>query len=268
MILNKEQLLWLYRSIGQGPIDLASIIIFANEFGAARGRGNTESSINQFINEFKTRKLLKIDEGFTVLDIDSPPVSSIFLQYVSRLSLALKFKDERFFDELSEEGKAFLNNYIMNSLYRENTGVINYRPLLQPTEDKWPYENISESSYKRLFDFTLKNKKENALKNFRVKILKAAFDMTKKECVIIGSGDQTNKKYFFQYIYPTIQFKEINLSENYNVYYSDNLGKHIILSKYFDNRTLGLFNLKLLYQFIEKIPKEKPLKSISSQMLF
>jgi hypothetical protein len=258
MILTNEQKNWLYKSIGQGPVNTADLIIFGNEFGSARGKGDTESSINQFINEFKTRKLLQIADGFTVIDIDSPPVTSSFLQYISRLALALKHKDDRFFGEFSAEGKAFLNKYIMNSLYRENTAVINFRPLLQPTESQWPYENISENVYHNIFDFTVKNLHHDQLLDMRVSILKAAFDMIKKDAIVLGSGDKENKKAFFKTIYPTIQFKEEKLSETYKIYHSNNIDKKIILSNYFDNRTLGLENLELLYNFICEfnLPKE------------
>lgn len=268
MIITPEQLLWLHRSIGQGPIDKATFIIFGNEFGCARGRSDTNSSINQFINEFQTRKLLKINEGFTVLDIDSPPVTSTFLQFISRLSLALKHEDDRFFGELSNEGKTFLNNYIMSSLYRENEAVINFRPLLQSTENHWDYENISESAYYNLYDFTTKNQKSNKLKELRVNILKEAFNLIKKESFIIGAGDKNNKKAFFETIYPEIKFSEEKLSDSYTIYFSNNI-KKIILSNYFDNRTIGLGNLKLLYEFIVELKKkENTIKSCSSTKLF
>lgn len=268
MIMTPDILMWLHRSIGQGPINDSSLIIFGNEFGSARGHGSTEDSINQFINEFKTRKLLKINEGFTVLDIDQPPVTSSFLQFVSRLSLALQHNDDRFFGELSSEGKAFLNDYIMNKLYRKNEAVINFRPLLQPTENHWPYENISESAYYKLYNFTLKNNITNKYKEIRVKILKEAFNMIKKDAIILGSGDKENKRAFFETIYPEIKFSEKKLNDTYKIYYSSNTNKKIILSNYFDNRTLGLDNLRDLYYFIKKFREEQNETNMNALSLF
>jgi hypothetical protein len=248
MILNKEQAIWLHRSIGQGPIDKAQVIIFGNEFGSARGHGNTEKCIEGFINEFKTRKLLKIGDGFNVLDIDSPPVSSTFLQFISRLLLAIKYKDERFFDSLTTEGWSYINNYIMNSLYRENSAIINLRPLPQPTENHWDYENINESNYKNLYNFKSKYHGHNKFREFRLKILKQAFDMG-KNALILGAGDKYNKKAFFEEIYPNITFQQIVLNDIVEIYFSPN--PKIIISNYYDNRSgVGLEGLKEIYNFV------------------
>lgn len=248
MILTKEQAIWLHRSIGQGPIDTAKIIIFGNEFGSARGKGNTQKCIEEFINEFKTRKLLKIGDGFNVLDIDPPPVSSTFLQFISRLLLALKYKDERFFDSLTFEGHAYVNNYIMNFLYRENSAIINLRPLPQPTENHWDYENINESNYKNLYNFKSKYKGHNKFRQFRLKLLKEAFDMG-KNALILGAGDKHNKKAFFEEIYPNIVFQQTVLNDIVEIYFS--LDPKIILSNYYDNRSgVRLEGLRQIYHFI------------------
>ena len=112
MILTEEELLLFHKCIGTGNISTADVIIFGNEFGSAGGMGGgTQACVSKFMSEFKTKKLFQIGEGFTQLDIDSPPVSSTFLQFISRLVLALKYKDERFFGTLTSEGKIFLNNF-------------------------------------------------------------------------------------------------------------------------------------------------------------
>ena len=268
MLMTSDILMWLHRSIGQGPINDVPLVIFANEFGAARGRGNTEDSINQFINEFKTRKLLKIGKGFTVVDIDAPPVTSSFLQFVSRLSLAIQYEDDRFFNELSIEGKSFLNDYIMNKLYRKNEAILNFKPLLQPTENHWPYENISESAYYKLYNFTHKNNVTNKYKEIRIEILKEAFNMIKKNAVIVGAGDKENKRVFFETIYPEIKFSETKINDTFKVYHSNNINKKIILSNYFDNRTLDLDNLKDLYFFIKKFQQEECEINVTVKTLF
>lgn len=250
MILTNEQALWLYKCVATGPIDKAKIIIFGNEWGTGAGEGNTERAINRFINEFKTRKTLKIDtDYFSILEIDSPPVNSTFLQFISRLALALKHKDDRFFDELTVEGWSFLNNYIMNSLYREDTAIINMKPLPQTTERVWDYQNINENEYSNMFNFKTKNNfyKYDNYRKFRIKGLKAAFDIA-KDALILGSGDKHNKKAFFETIY-NIKFEQFILNDKVEIYFSKN--PKIIISNYYDNRNgIRLLGLKEIYNFI------------------
>jgi hypothetical protein len=253
MILTSEKALWLYKCVATGPIDKAKIVVFGNEWGTGAGAGNTEKAIDRFINEFKTRKVLKINDNyFSIIEIDPPPVNSTFLQFISRLSLALKHKDERFFDVLSTEGWIFLNNYIMNSLYREDTAIINMKPLPQTTERVWDYDNINESEYSNMYNFQIKHytsKYENYRK-FRLQGLKAALDMA-KNALILGSGDKHNKKAFFETLYPEIRFSEITLNSDLKIYFSEH--PKIIISNYYDNRSgIKLSGLKEIYDFIIK----------------
>ena len=266
MILTNEQIELFTKCIGLGPADKASVIIFANEFGTSGGGGGTQACVSKFMGEFETRKLLQIGEGFTIIDIDPPPVSSTFLQFVSRLMLALKHQDDRFFDELTIQGRLVLNDYIMNHLYREDSVMLNIRPYPQPSEDTWCYDNIDRIGYHNNYNFSLRGHRDDKFRDIRLSILKEAFRISNG--LILGSGDKENKKYFFQTIYPTIQFHELKLSDSYKIYYSNNLEKKIILSNYFDNRTIGLSNFKKLFHFIVDFNKPiiPPQKSTSVQL--
>jgi hypothetical protein len=259
MILTSEQILAFHKFIGFGNITTASIVIFGNEFGTATR--STQACISYFMNEFETKKRFNIGEGFSLIEMDPPPVSSTFLQFISRLMLALKHSDDRFFSDLTFQGKIVLNNYIMNSLYRENSAIINLRPLPQPTEQHWTYSNINEGEYHSKYNFALRNHTSDELKNMRLRILKEAFNLIAKESLVLGSGDKENKKAFFKIIYPTIQFHETKLSD-LKIYYSNN--PRIILSNYFDNRTIGLSGLKQLYHFI--LDFNQPKKSIATSL--
>jgi len=250
MILNNEQSIFLHKFIGYGPLNKAQIVIFGNEFGAGAGLGNTELTIKRFIEEHKTKQILSINEGFTIIDRNSPPVTSTFLQFISRLLLALKYKDERFLDTLTNEGWTYLNNYIMNSLYRDNSAVINMKPFPQPTENHWCYENVNESNYMNMYNFKVKYHAPNKFRDFRLKVLKEAFDMA-HDALILGAGDKFNKKSFFETMYPSIKFSQIILNDIVEIYFSKS--PKIILSNYYDNRSgIKLLGLREIYRFIIK----------------
>ena len=136
----------------------------------------------------------------------------------------------------------------MNSLYRENSAIINLRPLPQPTENHWDYENVNENNYKNLYNFKIRYNGNNKFREFRLKILKQAFDMG-KNALILSAGDKHNKKAFFEQIYPAIEFKILNLNDIVEVYFSDH--PKIIISNYYDNRSgVGLRGLRQIYRFI------------------
>jgi len=250
MILTNGQMKLLFRCIGGGPIDKAKIVIFGNELGTAEGAGSTEATIESFKRTWSSNPVLKVGAGFVPTITGNLPVSSIFLQCISRLALAIRYKDDRFFDELTGEGRAFLNKYILEELYRTETSVINLKPLPQSTERHWNYENIDESRYRNMFNFTLYRSQESPWKTLRLSILKAAFEMTKK-ALILGSGDKHNKKAFLQLMYEDIRFETIVLENNIQIYVSKN--PKIILSNYYSPYTgLGLNGMKILYHYIEK----------------
>jgi len=213
MILTNGQMKLLFRCVGGGPIDKAKIVVFGNELGTAEGGGSTERTIEKFKNDWTTYETLKLNEGFVPLRMGTLPVSSVFLQCISRLALAIRYKDDRFFDNLSGEGRAFLNKYILEELYRTETAVINLRPLPQPTEKHWDYDNIDENRYKKLFNFTLIKPEESLWKTYRLKILKEAFSVA-KNALILGAGDRHNKKEFLKLMYENIEFRTLTLKNN------------------------------------------------------
>lgn len=248
MILTTEQTKTLFRCVGGGPIDKAKIVVFGNELGTAEGGGNTEITVNKFIGDWASHPVLTVGEGFVPQHIGALPVNSVFLQCISRMALAIRHKEDRFFDALSGEGKAVLNKYILEELYRTETAVINLKPLPQSTERHWDYQNINESKYLGMFNFTLIRSQDNPWKQFRLSILKEAFELA-KNALILGSGDRHNKKAFFQTIYPDIVFETVALQNNIQLYVSKN--PRIIISNYYSPYTgLGLDGLKILYHYM------------------
>jgi hypothetical protein len=247
MILTNEQLLLLSKCIGSGPIDTAQIIILGNELGTASGK-DLENTIKKFEEDWTSGPILQLDEGFSTLNIKKLPINSTFLQFVSKISLALQYKDEEFFDkQLNLRHTAKIFNYITNELYRTNTSIINLYPLPRSSESSWEYDNIDKKEYYRLYNFMNKNQITNEYKNIRINAIKYALNLSKNS-LLLGSGNKENKKAFFELIYPDIKFKTIIL-ENIKIYFSEN--PKIILSNYFDNRRgIGLNGLKLIYKFI------------------
>jgi len=249
MTLTNGQMSLLFRCVGGGPINKAKILVFGNELGTAEGGGNTEVTINKFALDWTTHETLKIGEGFVPLHIGALPVNSVFLQCVSRMALAIRYKEDRFFDQLTGQGKALLNKYIMEELYRTETAVINLKPLPQSTERHWDYENINESRYLSMFNFTLLNSPDSPWKQLRLKVMKEAFNLAKNS-LILGSGDRHNKKAFLQLIYDDVKFEKITLENDIQLYVSKT--PKIILSNYYSPYTgLGLDGLKTLYHYIE-----------------
>jgi len=247
MILTTEQLKLLTRCVGGGPIDKASIVVFGNELGTAEA-GTTEATINKFTQDWTTNPVLTVGEGFVPLKIGILPVNSTFLQCISRMALAIRHKEDRFFDSLTYEGRAFLNNYILNELYRTDTAVINLRPLPQSTEKHWDYSNISENDYHSLYNFMLRRPLDSFWKDMRVSILREAFEMAKNS-LILGSGDKHNKRAFFELIFKDIKFEEVILENDLQIYVSKT--PKIILSNYYSSYNgLGLDGLKKIYHFI------------------
>ena len=247
MILTDDQILMLHKHIGYGPIDTARILVFGNESGTA-GEPTLELSIKNLIEKYKTRKLLNIGEGFSITEIDTPPVNSTFIQFIGRLCLAVRYQDTRFFGMLTPQGRNLLNNYIMNSVCREHSALINLRPFPRPTERIWPYENMLKKDYNNNYNFKRRHNQQNELTKMRIQILKDAFELNTKS-IIIGSGDKENKRAFFQTIYPEIEFKEVIYDEL--ITYITLKPKKIILTDYFDNRSgIKIAGLLKIYKLI------------------
>ena len=247
MILTLDQIRLLTKCVGGGPINKASIVIFGNELGTAEG-GNVERSIEKFEHDWTTGERIILNTGFVSLNIGTPPVNSTFLQFISRLALAIRHKDSRFLETLTPSGKAFVNDYIMHELDRTETAIINLRPLPQSTERHWHYLNVGEKDYYKQYNFTLRRKPYDSYSHLRVRAIKAGFDLA-KNALILGAGDKNNKRAFFQHIYPDIKFEEIELNEKLKIYVSKY--PKIILSNYYDNRNgIRLSGLQEIYKYI------------------
>jgi hypothetical protein len=248
MILTNGQMGLLFRCVGGGPIDKAKIVMFGNELGTAEGGGSTEATIESFKKDWTSHPVLNIGPGFVTTHIGALPVNSVFLQCVSRMALAIRYKEDRFFDSLTGQGKALLNKYIMEELYRTETAVINLKPLPQSTERHWDYENIDESRYLSMFNFTLLRSPDSPWKQLRLKVMKEAFNLAKNS-LILGAGDRHNKKAFLELIYEGVRFENVKLENDIHIYVSKN--PRIILSNYYSPYTgLGLDGLKTLYRYM------------------
>ena len=249
MTLTNGQMKLLFRCVGGGPIDKAKILVFGNELGTSE-TGNLATTINKFASDWTSNPVLEVGPGFVPLHIGALPVNSVFLQCISRMALAIRHKDDRFFDSLTGEGKAFLNKYILEELYRTETAVINLKPLPQSTERHWDYQNIDESRYQSMFNFTLYKSPNSPWKQLRLAVMKEAFTMA-QNALILGSGDRHNKKAFLQLMYEGIQFKNEKLENDIQIYVSKK--PKVILSNYYSPYTgLGLDGLKILYHYIAK----------------
>lgn len=252
MILSNENYKLLSSYIGYGIIDKPLICFFGNESGTAQM--TVDDYIPKFIKDLNTWEITQFKEnkfeGFILKQIYDLPVSSIFLQFIARLMLAIEYKDDKWFGSLSGSGITFANNYIVNRFNRENTCVFNLRPLPRPNQKiTWPYLNINENNYNSNYNFISKNSKTDEFKEIRMNAFKNGFEQI-KETLIIGIGNKTNKRAFFQTIYPTIQFQELILNDKIEIYYSE--FPKIILANYFDNVSgIKLSGLKEMYNFIQ-----------------
>ncbi len=250
MKLTDDQMKLFFSHVGAGPIDKAKIVVFGNEMGTAAGKGSTEKTIESLIDDWSKRKILHVGEGFVALDVGTLPVNSIFLRCISRMALAIRYNEPRFFDKLSNEGNVFLNKYILEELYRTDVAVLNLKPLPKGTGKHWSYENIGEKEYYNLFNFVHQKVPESTWKNFRVNILKEAFQLAKNS-LILGSGDRHNKKEFLKIVYPGIEFESKTLDGNVQIYVSNY--PRVILSNYYSSyRGLGLKGLKTIFYYIQE----------------
>ena len=235
MILTSEQYRLLSSYIGYGVVNKPLICFFGNESGCAPMK--IDDYLPMFFKNLETMKNNTLD------DIYDLPVSSIFLQFIARLMLAIEHKDEKWFGELTGPGKAFINNYIMTRFSKEDTCVFNLRPLPRPTERVWPYENINEKEYYKNWNFLTKTSRSDEFKDLRMNIFKEKFAQL-NETLIIGVGDKENKKAFFEKIY------DCEFTQFSNFYY--NSQHKIILSNYFDfKHGIKLTGLQTLYRFIK-----------------
>ena len=230
MILKTNDYEKLRRRVGGGPLNKASIVVFGNEEGTAVGNGDAELTIQALLEN----------------NMNALPLTSIFLQFVSRFTLARKYNDDTYFDKLNNIQNIILHHYIMYELYRTDTAVLNLRPLPQGTDKTWQYSNINEKDYYKQYNF---NTSRPSIDTERINILKTKFD--KVSGLILGSGEKRNKKAFFEYIYPNIEFKTHILSSGLELFVCTN--PKIILSNYYSSfRGIGLKGLKEIYHFAEQ----------------
>jgi hypothetical protein len=239
LLKNDYKLLCSY--IGYGVIKEPHICFFGNESGT--GGMHTTDYIPKFLKDLQ--KTIHIKSAAILPEINDLPVSSVFLQFIARLLLAIEQNEIMWFETLSSYDKidvVSLNYYIINRFNKENTCVFNLRPLPRPTERVWPYSSVNEKDYIKSYNFCLKRPLTNEFKQIRIQALYDGFEQI-KDTLIIGIGDKENKRKFFEQLYQC-SFKKI-----YDFYYDE---KHnIILSNYFDNKNgIGLNGLKHLYNFI------------------
>jgi len=236
--ISKEEYSLLNRYLGQGRPD-ASLVFFGNE------PGTSQLSIKNTIDYLTLSPKTLIKTGFLIDESYAKPTTSDFARFISRLTLALKHKDDRWVDNLSTLGKIAINDHICKSNLDKDICLVNLRPLPRPTQDTRVYSNIDVKGYNKLWNFTLKRHYTDFHKEERVYALKEFFDQTSG--LIIGVGEKENKKRFFETLYPKIKFYAAEL-DNHKIYF--NPGK-IILSNYFNNRNgIKLSGLKDLFKFI------------------
>lgn len=267
MKLSSEQYKIFESYIGQGNFNSAQYVFFGNEFGLSES-----ANIFTYLTRIKSYLLRdnihvlndKWENGFMLPEADCAPIKSVFIQFISRLILALESNDDKWFNKLNTEEKLILNNYIEKRLNREDACIINLRPLPRSTERVWSYDNISQKDYIRSYNFLLKNTSnvshvihydqkdtlmDNILFTNRILILQKLLQNLDNK-ILIGIGDKRNKRKFIETIYSNIVFKEQN-----DLYIS--YKPKIILCNYFDNKNgIGLNGLKNVFKIIQKLSKD------------
>jgi len=237
--ISKEEYLLLNRYIGQGKLN-ASLVFFGNEPGIS-GLG-----IPDTLNFLKKEEHTPINSGFLLKESYSKPTSSEFVNFMTKLYLALKDKDITWFDDLTLEKKSIFDEHNKKSLSEKDICLVNLRPLPRATQDTWVYSNIKEKGYHRLWNFHLKGHYSDPEREIRLETFKEFFRT--RTGLVIGIGDKENKKKFFEKIYPGIQFIKSDLS-THSIYFDT---KHrIILSNYFNSRNgIKMSGLRELYEFL------------------
>jgi len=249
MTLTDQQLDVLFRCVGGGPIDRASLVFFGNELGTAE-TGNTETSVLKFVHDWTTGPKIRVGEGFVTLGTGAMPVSSVFLRLASRMALAIKHKDDRFLGTLSGEGKAFLNAYIAEELYRTGTACVDLRPLPQSTEECWEYGNVDRKAYQKMFNFRLKKQAGGKWRDLRVSALKAAFEAA-RGALVLGCGERHNKRAFFETTFPGTKFEDVRLGDGTEMHVSRS--PRIVLSNFYSHRNgVKLSGLRSIYQYLSE----------------
>jgi len=264
MKISKEQLSKLNNFVGSGDFINANIIFFGNEEGL--GSLELKEAIKRRCNLHDKEDTPRLSNNIFYRknwEIEEKAVNSSMLQFQSRILLFLNNQNGNWFLKKDEEPILFqqIKEYQRAQLYRESisykfkSALIDLRPLPRFTEKEWPYANINRSEYLKAFQF----KRENGiaedllkLKNQRAQNIKTVFDSSKKAKVIVGIGDKHSKRNLFEQLY-NAYFTNIIEGKCFQSQIKHN-GKalNIILSNFFDYRSLGLENLKELSQIIRK----------------
>ena len=237
--ISNEEYSLLNRYIGQGKPN-TPIIFFGNE------PGTSHVGVKDTIEHLKHDDRYDVSTGFMLKESYAHPTTSDFARFIARLCIGLKYEDDRWFYSLTNLGKITLNEHISSPLSLKDYSLVNLRPLPRPTQDTWDYSNIDKKDYLRKWNFTLKRHYSDSHKEERISVLKTFFD--KRTGLVIGIGEKENKRKFFEYLYPEIEFFKADL-DNHSIYFS--ISSNIILSDYFNNRNgIKTIGLKDLYDFM------------------
>jgi len=257
--ISKEDKDMLYQYIGIGWPD-AKMIILGNEPGlASRDLSFTLDKIRKISGSgsglaWGGGVFSDVRMAYTINEAYANPTTSEFARFITRLSLAIEHKDERFLGELSIAGKAKINDYIYRPLRERNVALLNLRPLPRPTEDTWIYKGIDKKEYNKEWNFRLKRHQMTDRGKERMWGIR---DFTRWETrnnldnIVIGVGDKENKKAFYEKVFhyeDDFEFHKANL-DSHSIYF--NLKHKIILSDYFNSRNgIKLRGLRELYNFL------------------
>lgn len=238
--ISKEKQILLNQHLGQGKPN-ASLVFFDSDPETPH---YPIKNIIDFL--ILTSPKYKCGDGFTIDEAYSHPTTSDSARFISRLTLAIKHKDSRWVNNLSNLGNISINKHIFESNNNKDICLINLRPLPYHTRDTWVYSNINIKEYNKTWNFTLKRQVIDELKTNRISYFKSFFEYSLG--LIIGVGDKENKKKVLEQIYPKIKFEEIDLI-THKVYFSKDHA--VILSDHFNNRNgIKLEGLRHLYNFI------------------
>jgi hypothetical protein len=252
MILENPDKLLFYNLLGHGNLQTSRVIFLGNEFGLAST--TLEKYLENLRNVVKNNQVNLIGknwwDGFLFNTNGEAPITSIFVQFISRLMLALRENNEEWFYNLTFSDRVKFNNYILNEFHKTESSTINIRPLPRHTESTWIYDNIDKGEYNKDFNFFLDKHQRNVFSEERLLKIKKVFGQSNKE-IIIGVGDKWNKEKFFQYLYPNMKFERLKFEdEDFLI----NNEKKIIICDYFDNRSgIKLKGLQFLYHIIKSI---------------
>ena len=174
MHLNPSDKVLLYNLLGHGNLQTSRVLFLGNEFGLAST--TLERYLEELRNLVKNNQVNLIGknywDGFLFNTNGEAPVSSVFVQFISRLMLALRENNEEWFYTLSFADKIKLNNYILTEFHKKESSTINIRPLPQSNESTWVYDNINQKEYYKDFNFYLDKHQRDVFSEERIEKIK------------------------------------------------------------------------------------------------